>query len=209
MSEHIRPKIPAAEKRPQRRTETARPDLSHTAGWLPDTSAGFSEWARVSDRAKEQFYSAVEAARARPGDRSLAAKAEAARQVWHTTIDRAYPAGFFEHLEELHRGDTTHVEIYIAFLEADPHFYRSGYSKTKAIQGLKRVELTKLQRNRLQDVITRVVDKGFRREFRDYCRLARHVQTEDWLRTLETRLTSYDASRALRAQWVIEASRRK
>ena len=115
----------------------------------------------------------------------------------------------WEEIKNLQAGKTANLEKYLAFLEADPYFFRSGYVKSDVIRGLKRVALTYEQKGRLQSVVLRVVDKGFRREFRDYCRLARHVQTEDWLHEIETRLSSQDPNHALRAQWVLAACQQK
>ncbi len=112
-------------------------------------------------------------------------------------------------MADLRAGRTTNLEKYLAFLEADPHFFRSGYAKSEVIRGLKRLPLTQTQQRRLQNVVLHVVDKGFRREFRDYCRLARYVQSADWLQELETRLSSRDPNQALRARWVLDACRKK
>ena len=164
---------------------------------------------QAADRAKQEFDLAWERYRLDRGNEKLARDIDSARQLMWYTLERAYPPGFWEGMEALHAGKTDNLEIYLAFLEADPRFFRSGYAKSEVIRGVKRLLLTTSQQRRLQDVVLRVVDKGFRREFRDYCRLARQVQSADWLREVETRLSSSDPNHVLRAQWVLDACRKR
>jgi hypothetical protein len=166
-------------------------------------------WGRAAERAKLEFDAAWKSYRSDLGDERLRRNAEVARQLMGYTLERAYPPGFWEGMPDLYASKTENLEAYIAFLEADLHFYRSGYAKSEAIRGVKRVPLTPAQQRRLQDVVLRVVDKGFRREFRDYCRLAKHVQSADWLIEVEARLSAHDPNQVLRAQWVLDACRRE
>jgi hypothetical protein len=168
-------------------------------GWLPDDTADFVAWGIASERARLELHAASR-------NRGLSdGPAQRARELFLYTLERAYPSGFWEGMPDLYEGKTDNLEIYLTFLEADPRFYRSGYAKSDVIRGVKRVQLTPRQRRRLQDVVLKDVDEGFRREFRDYCRLARHVQTPDWLLEMEERIISFNQGRATRAKWIMEA----
>jgi hypothetical protein len=208
MSKSLLRKNPQRSERRKPKQDTLAPNIAAVA-WLPAPDAGFVAWGRAAERAHAEFDTAWQRYYRRMGDAQLYREQEEARLRWFYTLERAYPPGFWEGMQDLLAGKTDNLEIYLAFLEADLHFFRSGYAKSEVIRGLKRLPLTEVQKRRLQNVVLRVVDKDFRREFRDYCRLARTIQSEDWLREVEARLASCDPNHALRAQWVLEACRRR
>jgi len=125
------------------------------------------------------------------------------------TMVRAFPPGFSEGLVGLMAGKTENVEIYIRFLELDPYFFQSGYAKAYLIRYMKQLPFTTSQQRRLQDLILNVVKKGFRREFRSYCQLARYVQSDSWLLEVEALLASWDPNIALRSRWILAACRQR
>lgn len=128
-------------------------------------------------------------------------------------------------MELLRGGDRTKLEVVITFLEADLHFDRSGYVKEKIIRHIKPPMLTPQHVARLQAVVLAIVDKRDGREFRDYCRLARKVDSPELREQLRHRLTrAWPSARSLtddlpalmlvaqqdrdirrRARWVLEA----
>ena len=55
-------------------------------------------------------------------------------------------------------GHVRFVEAAIAFLEADPWFFRSGYEKQNIIRHLKRAQLSAAQRERLARVVLAAID---------------------------------------------------
>lgn len=179
------------------------------AVWLPEENAGFAAWGRAAERADREWKIAYQDSRLKLGNDKRFHDAEIARELVYYTLERAYPVGFWEGMKDLKAGKTHHLEIYIVFLEADPYFFRSGYAKAEVIRHLNRLTLTAAQRCRLQNVVLHVVDQGFRREFRAYCRLARHVQTKEWLHEVETCLSSSDPNLALRSQWILDACLKK
>ncbi len=210
MSKRLPRKIPAQPEK--RRTHKAKERLvPSTVSWLPPPEhyADFEAWGKAAEKAKQYRTATLHALQRSPKNEALRREYDNIWELYWYCLDRAYPASFWEGMEELLAGKTANLGVYIAFLEADSYFFRSGYAKAEVIRGLKRQDLTLAQKKRLQEVVIKVVEKGFRREFRSYCRLARHIQTPEWLLTLEALLSSQDPMQALRAKWVLEACLKK
>ncbi len=103
-------------------------------------------------------------------------------------------------------GHIRFVEAAIAFLEADPWFFRSGYEKQKIIQHLKRSRLTEPQRLRLARVVLQAIDSRDRIEFRHYGRLACGIWSDFLDEEVAARMQSRDAGIRRRATWVAAAA---
>jgi hypothetical protein len=67
----------------------------------------------------------------------------------------AFPGGYGEALEKFHVGDPSVIEPTLCFLEQRPYFFRSGYMFTTLMRRVKRADLTKGQRQRLEAVLAR------------------------------------------------------
>lgn len=130
---------------------------------------------------------------------------QAALVRFEAAVDAAYPPGFETIYERLRAGNTAALVDAIEFLEADPWFFRSGYIKAKLIRLIKRFPLTAVQADRLRMAVMRVVDGRDRREFRDYCRLARHLDAPELRAALERRLVDPDEGVRRRAGWALDA----
>lgn len=85
-------------------------------------------------------------------------------------------------------GDPTAVDDTIAYLEADPWEFRSGYSKATFFRRLKQSGLSSAQVEGLNRVLLHHVDVGFRWEFREACSLARGLSNPNLRRGLTERL---------------------
>lgn len=141
----------------------------------------------------------------RDRDREAWDRWQSAASDFHEAWSLLFPDVFWEYLERLRTGDTTAIEPSITFLEVDPWCFRSGYAKESILRSIKRVSLSDDQATRLRRVILNAVDVGDRREFRGYCRLARHVSDVSLRSALVERLDSSDPGRARRALWVLDA----
>lgn len=120
-------------------------------------------------------------------------------------LEAAYPPQFWEDYENLRSGtDLNALETAIEFLEADPYFFRSGYVKENLLRRVRRYTLAPEHIYRLQSVVLNVVDKHFCREFREYCKLARKVDSADFRLQLDSRTRDTDKSVQTRAQWVLD-----
>ena len=106
----------------------------------------------------------------------------------------------------LAKGHARLVETAIAFLEADPWFFRSGYEQQNLIRHLKRSRLTEPQRSRLGRVVIAAIDGRDRREFRHFCRLACGVWSDMLDEEVARRMESDDAAIRRRAIWVAKAA---
>lgn len=128
-----------------------------------------------------------------------------AHRLWYQAIENAYLPSFGTDFDRIRAGDPTGMEGAVSFLEADPWFYRTGYIKSKLIRYIKQPLLTPNYVKRLQQVVLSVVDKRDDRNFRDYCRLARKVDSPELREGLTRRLTHTDTNVRRRAKWVLEA----
>jgi hypothetical protein len=104
----------------------------------------------------------------------------------------------------IRRSDPEYVERAICYLEVDPLYFRSGYTKAKLINCLKWVRLTPWQQARLRKVVLDVIDSHFRTEFRAYCRLAAHVQTEEFTASVRDRAAGPDQGVRERAAFLLK-----
>lgn len=123
--------------------------------------------------------------------------------------DLDYGWDFWRDIELLRGGDATQAERAVAFLEADPWFHSSGYTKATVIRYLKPPILTPEYKKRLRPVVLNVVDTRDDRDFRIFCRLARKVDAPALREQLTARLTSSNADIRRRARWVLEALAQK
>lgn len=163
-----------------------------------------AEFRKLGERAR-QAKAAVDAAfRDRLRDRDPRAYGDLVL-AFHAAVAAALPsarAGFVEGLAARQRQD---VETAVAFLEADPWFFRSGYEKQNLIKHLKRMPLDELQRQRLGRVVLAVIDGRDRSEFRHFCRLAIAVWSDALAAEVDQRCDSPDAAIRRRAMWVLMA----
>ena len=131
-------------------------------------------------------------------------------EEFHSSYDRlAFPGGLKRAYELLKQRDISIVEPVIAFLEADPYFFRSGYIKADFLRALPKFPLDNQQRVRLQEVILDRLQGPRRREFRKYCNLAPYVSTALFEQKVAALTNDRNEAVARSANWVLVALRRK
>lgn len=113
-------------------------------------------------------------------------------------------SSFYPNEDALRIGEEAAVEVAIKYLELDPYYFRSGYSKERILRILKKLELSKKQQDRLRNVILSKVDSHDCREFRAYCRLAKKLNDEGLLKRLKQRSGSLDEGVKRRAIWMLK-----
>lgn len=171
----------------------------------PSSSGGpWAHFAAALTAAHQALHAADQACRHNPADPALRAAREAAAAQFHRLLTE-YPPGFWRALDALQAGDTRGLPELLAFLEADPWYFRSGYTKSRALKAITRAPLPPEAVTRLQQIVLDAVDGRDRREFRWYCRLARRVLTGEFVAALEARRAGDDPDAARRARWVLDA----
>ena len=164
----------------------------------------WTHYATTVNRAHRAVHEAHAAYRKNPANDALKAAWQDAAAAFHRVLTE-YPTGFWHALDAVNAGETSGLLDVLAFLEADPWCYRSGYAKSAALKAVTRVPLDDAAIQRLQDVVLAAVDGRDRREFRWYCRLARRVLTPDFEAAIQSRLTDPDPAVQRRARWVLDA----
>jgi len=116
-----------------------------------------------------------------------------------------FSAEFDAGIARLRHGDAQGAEYAIAYIEADPWHYRSGYLKQDYARWLRRVRLTGPQSKRLQSALLSAIQKGRREDLREYVSLARRVDSKDFRRRLSALVESADEGTRYRAQRMLDA----
>jgi len=132
----------------------------------------------------------------------------AACRAFQSNFDRlAFPGGLQQGLQKLKQHDHDAIESAVRFLEADPHYFRSGYLKERLLHTLKRVPLRIEQQDRLAQCINRSVLGGSRRVFAAYARLAGVVHPPDLLVIMEAHRNAENPEVRRRAAQVLRVIR--
>lgn len=118
----------------------------------------------------------------------------------------ALPSTDKDFMPGLAAGHARLVATAIAFLEADPWFFRSGYEKQNIIRHLKRARLDEAQRARLARVVLAAIDSRDRVEFRHFGRLACGIWSDFLDEQVAERMQSPDPGIRRRATWVAAAA---
>lgn len=120
-----------------------------------------------------------------------------------------YDWDFWRDMELLRGGDQSHLEQAVAFLEADPWFFGSGYAEEDIIPAINRLTLSSSFAARLQTIVLNMVDRRNGREFRAYKRLACKVDSPELREQLAQRVDQDNLDVRRRARWVLEALAQK
>jgi hypothetical protein len=168
---------------------------------IPDADT----WRRRGEAARLAHETVNAAFRAFVREREPDRYAALLKDFWETTA-AALPSSDAAFQPGLAKGHARYVETAIAFLEADPWFFRSGYEKQKIIQHLKRAQLSETQRLRLARVVLAAIDGRDRVEFRHFGRLACGIWSDFLDEEVALRMQSPDPGIRRRATWVAEAA---
>ena len=103
-----------------------------------------------------------------------------ATRAFHTYESPVFQLWRRETLDALRAGDRDAIEGALAFLEADPYFFRSGYLKETILRALKRAPLNGRDEARLQMIVLRALEGRYKREFKFYARLIPRLHTSQF-----------------------------
>jgi len=144
---------------------------------------------QAAEAARAVYDQAEELWRLFPQDAEARRSHVEARDRYDEALRRAFAPTFSQSMDRLRAGDPAGLEDAIAFLEADPIFYGTGYLKEELSRLLRRLEIPTSYVTRLQSVVLSIVDRRDDRDFRAFCRLARKVDSPELRAQLERRLT--------------------
>ncbi len=89
-----------------------------------------------------------------------------------------------ETLALIRAADRNALEGALAFLEADPYFYRSGYLKEKVLHAIKHALWERNDELRLQTIVLRAIEGRYKRELKFYTRLIPRLRDDNFERAL-------------------------
>ncbi|MDF1838049.1 MAG: hypothetical protein P1V35_09290 [Planctomycetota bacterium] len=95
------------------------------------------------------------------------------------------------------------LEFAIAFIDFDPYYFGSGYTKALLLRKLKSCPLTESQRSRLNAILLDAAANRPWREYSDYCRLAAKIANKKLYEALEQMAKETGAAPA-RARMMLE-----
>ena len=137
------------------------------------------------ERIENQHHMRIHAAfRSRDQSKDGLENWKKAALAWHA---QRYPTDFLwsdEFITDLRNSKRDAIEQAILYLEVDPWYFRSGYLKERLVRRLKSANLSTQDCTRLRNVIWNVASGKNRREFRDFCRLATVVASDDFRQRL-------------------------
>lgn len=123
-----------------------------------------------------------------------------------TTLAAVFTEDFLAALTALRAHDPSGLEYCLRFLEADPWCWRANRTKAKLIYPITQLELDGALRDRLTQVVLRVVDDPRRRrKIQRYGRLAWAVGTAELRVQLEDRSAAVEHQVRFNARCVLEA----
>ena len=160
-------------------------ELHEKGSWLTGGKGEPPPWVRAWSSYWESLKSNPDYVRAQQ-------EAERARADLHTP---EFEAG----LDALRRRDPAGIEYGVAYLEADPWYFRSGYLKGRIARWLRQVDVSETQRERLRTVVVRGIQNGSRYEQVEYRKLARRLDTPAFRLQLGQLAASNDLDVARRA----------
>lgn len=115
-----------------------------------------------------------------------------------------FPNGQKDYFTQLKNGDPNAIHTAITFLQTDPIFFRSGYIKEELLRALKKAPLSKKNITALHSLLLDQLQIPARREFRDYCKLAKKIVTDDFINQLQEKTLSTDENVSRQAQWMLD-----
>lgn len=128
-------------------------------------------------------------------------------EVFQRCLKEAYPPGFDAKFALLKAGRSEGLEMALAFLEADPWFFGSGYVKADLLRFICRMSVAPVYWPRLKRIVLAAILLRDRRELRFYRRLAGKVFDSEFSQQVEALTVHEDAGVRRRARWILEHCR--
>jgi hypothetical protein len=162
-------------------------ELRERGNWLAgNTRAATPDWVKPWNEYFEQL-------RTDPENLRLQSATAAARERLHSPE-------FESAIENLQLGQGgSNADWAIAYIAADPWYFRSGYFKSRLARWLRQVELSAEQKADARAAMLAALRKGSRFEQAEYRKLARRVETPEFREQLRALAAAKDEGLARRA----------
>lgn len=168
----------------------------------------YEQSARQVSQAHDAALAAARAASGRPNAKDpLVIRWRASTKLLQKALQAAYPQTLIDAMQGLKSGEEGDPYPLLEFLEADTVFFGSGYMKEEAANLLGRTPLPEKVKARLRSVLLDAVERNNRREFRRYCRLAKHLDSTELRTSLQSLSRDEDHAVRRRAEWMLSALR--
>jgi hypothetical protein len=132
------------------------------------------------------------------------ARWEAACADFHGQFGELFFPGGIQAWTDFTRGDCANVEPALAFLEADPFAFRSGYHKQIVWNRFKQIFLSSEEEQRLESVAMGCLNKRVRWEFWAMARYLRlRGSAEFWQKVRQLATASQRSPVAVKAHWLL------
>ncbi|CAG0928534.1 hypothetical protein TFLX_00912 [Thermoflexales bacterium] len=127
------------------------------------------------------------------------AAGKAAAAQFHASYSQLFYPGCEERLKALRVCDEVAITTALNFLEVDPYYFRSGYTKEYIWKYIARCSLAVQDINRLCAIALRYLEQPVRRDFWYMCRAMTHLASDDFWQQVQARLSSGDPAMRTRA----------
>jgi hypothetical protein len=168
--------------------------------------------AEVLTRATElnALHAAIgEAFKTRDIDRNSYERWSLACERFHSAYDAlSFPGGESKGIQDLRRGDRHAVAYALAYFEADPMVFRSGYMKDRLSRNLKPGMLNEVQIQKLKIAILTKLQSSNGASMSAYFRLSKRFFGDSIVREIKA-LKPDKERNELRIQWFLESYRRE
>jgi hypothetical protein len=129
---------------------------------------------------------------------------QAACAEFHSQFDELFFPGGSRTWLDFIKGNSPDVEPALAFLEANPFFFRSGYHKQIVWNRFKQIFLSQQEKQRLESVALNYLDKRVRAEFWHMAKYVRlRGSSQFWQSAIELATATSRSPRAVKAHWLL------
>jgi hypothetical protein len=123
---------------------------------------------------------------------------------FHTKYAELFYPGGDASLDALKRHESDAIQLAIDFLDADPHHFRSGYTKEEVWRRIRNAPLIAKDKSRLEEIAVRYVGRRISREFWAMARVMPVVASTDFWDRVRSLAESEVEPKKTRAAYLLE-----
>lgn len=122
---------------------------------------------------------------------------------FHTKYAELFYPGGDASLDALKRHESGAIQLGIDFLDADPHHFRSGYTKEEVWRRIRNAPLVAQDKSRLEGIAVRYLDRRISREFWAMARVMPVIASPDFWDRVRGLAESEDEPKKTRATYLL------